>query len=377
MKTEVASNVMHVGESNVSTLARHISSYYSIIILYHREHELEAMRVRSKEMQERVSCVLLLFFAVPNAKVSFVLVTPVIPPQLKAEEEKHENVQRNDSRRDDQKKREDFRSTKPLRDVTDFGDNHVRVMKIVDLDYSMARVSHFNLLLLSFTQSSAKVGLKKNERKSYGRVEDSRSKSMFAKLITSKAERSGAEPADRANVSSKPIGETKNDKVEEQGHKSSSKRDNIVSKVKPGAKPTARAPVEPVDDVNDAIENTVKGNKQNYFTEPSQLTMSSACAKSAIKRKGLKSSKAASSVRFDATADRPKLDVVMSGVVGNDAKTKQTNSNKFSLSISSTQTSGISSCESGGRRRKKASNGGKSKAALLAMKGFDDDGGFL
>lgn len=58
MKTEVASNVMHVGESNVSTLARHISSYYSIIILYHREHELEAMRVRSKEMQERVSCVL-------------------------------------------------------------------------------------------------------------------------------------------------------------------------------------------------------------------------------------------------------------------------------------------------------------------------------
>lgn len=250
-------------------------------------------------------------------------------------------------------------------------------MKIVDLDYSMARVSHFYLLLLSFTQSSAKVGLKKNERKSYGRVEDSRSKSMFAKPITSKAERSGAEPADRANVSSKPIGETKIDKVEEQGHKSSSKRDNIVSKTKPGAKPTARAPVEPVDDVNDAIEDTVKGNKQNYFTEPSQLTMSSACGKSAIKRKGLKSSKAASSVRFDATADRPKLDVVMSGVVGNDAKTKQTKNNKFSLSISSTQTSGISSCESGGRRRKKASNGGKSKAALLAMKRFDDDGGFL
>ncbi len=195
-------------------------------------------------------------------------------------------------------------------------------------------------------------------------------KSKLAKPFTSKAEQSWSELDNSVIISSKSTRDAKKDDTIEQARKSSSTPENKV-KAKPAKSPKKRAPDEPVVDDNYATENKVKLDKQNSFTAPSQLSLSSAFTKSAIKRNGLKGSKGTSSVRFDATADRPKLDIVMSGVQ------KQSKNKKFSLSISSTQTSGISSCESGGRRRKKASNGGKSKASILAMKGFEDDGGFL
>jgi hypothetical protein len=196
-------------------------------------------------------------------------------------------------------------------------------------------------------------------------------KSKLAKSFTSRAEQSWSELDSTVNISSKSTRDAKKDETIEQERKSSSKLKNKITEDKPAKSPKKRAPDEPVVDDNYATENKVKHDKQNSFTAPSQLSLSSAFTKSAIKRKGLKGSKGTSNVRFDATADRPKLDIVMSGVQ------KQSKINKLPLSISSTQTSGISSCESGGRRRKKASNGGKSKASILAMKGFEDDGGFL
>lgn len=235
-------------------------------------------------------------------------------------------------------------------------------------------------LTVSFTQSNANVGPKRKDRKSYGRAEDSRSISKHAKTVTSGADRSWDEQDKMSKVARQPTFETIVDETKVQERKSSSILENKVSKAKPTKSLTKRAPEEPFDDANDTSKDKIKLDKPTIFTAASQLSLSSVCTKSAIKRKGSKSSKALSNVRFDATADRPKLDIVMSGVeskVSNHAKTKPTKSSNFSLSVSSTQTSGISSCESGGRRRKKPSLGGKSKAAILAMKGFDDDGGFL
>lgn len=77
-------------------------------------------------------------------------------------------------------------------------------------------------------------------------------------------------------------------------------------------------------------------------------------------------------MRFDQSANRPKLDIFSSGVHEKKSSKKKSAS---SSSKPSTQTSGISSCEGVGRRRKKVS--GKSKSKSVGLGGFEDDGGFL
>jgi hypothetical protein len=139
---------------------------------------------------------------------------------------------------------------------------------------------------------------------------------------------------------------------------------------------------ETVDGVSAASEHKSKRAKSSEAVPSSKRNSSSGLAKSAIKLKDSRLPKPTSSVRFDTTADRPKLDIFTSGVhrkENNHAKKKSSNHDKFSSSKPGSQTSGISSCEAGGggRRRKKSSVGGKSKANVLAMKGFDDNGGFL
>ncbi len=134
------------------------------------------------------------------------------------------------------------------------------------------------------------------------------------------------------------------------------------------------------DETVDSGEQKSKRSKSTEAAASSKRDSSSCLAKSAIKLKDSKLPKTTSSVRFDKTADRPKLDIFKSGVHGNENKHSKTKSSKpDSSSDPGSQTSGISSCEAGhgGRRRKKSSVGGKSKASVLAMKGFDDDGGFL
>jgi len=107
---------------------------------------------------------------------------------------------------------------------------------------------------------------------------------------------------------------------------------------------------------------------QSILSVPSQ---------SAIKQKDSKRVKTSSSVRFDQSASRPKLDIFSSGVHKGEEKKKSSKSGKQSTSkLTSTQSSGISSCEGlGGRRRKKVQ--GKSKSKSIGLQGLDDDGAFL
>ena len=139
---------------------------------------------------------------------------------------------------------------------------------------------------------------------------------------------------------------------------------------------------ETLDGAIATSEHKSKRAKSSEAAVSSKRDSSSGLAKSAIKLKDSRIPKTTSSVRFDTTADRPKLDIFTSCVHGKEnkhAKKKSSTSDKSSSSKPGSQTSGISSCEvgGGGRRRKKSSVGGKSKANVLAMKGFDDDGGFL
>lgn len=64
MRTEAVANLRPVGESNLAQCS--LLDNYSIISIC-REHELETMRVRSKEMQERVSACLCADFQLPKS----------------------------------------------------------------------------------------------------------------------------------------------------------------------------------------------------------------------------------------------------------------------------------------------------------------------
>lgn len=299
--------------------------------------------------------------------------------QLRAEEEKHARVKRKkDTKRCDQQRREELGSRKRLSDIAEVDYDDVRINN--SCSGMILSLPTHTCLSTSIAQEKAASRPKKKERKSYGRAEDSRKETKQEAIST--VERSLEKLDKRIEVPSEPKRETKG-KVKEQELNSSTTLENTSSKGKLDSSARTlpqRAWDETVDDVNFTSESKTKRDKPSYYTAPSQLSLSSGRAKSAIKRKDLKSSKATSSVRFDATADRPKLDIIMSGVHtkgSNHATTKPTESNKFPPSISSTQSSGISSSETGSRRRKKSAIGGKSKAALLAMKGFEDDGGFL
>jgi hypothetical protein len=134
------------------------------------------------------------------------------------------------------------------------------------------------------------------------------------------------------------------------------------------------------DETVDGGENNNKRSKSSEAATSFKRDSFSCLAKSAIKLMDSRLPKTTSSVRFDKTADRPKLDIFKSVVHGREINhAKKKSSKPDSSSNPGSQTSGISSCEAGhgGRRRKKSSVGGKSKASLLAMKGYDDDGGFL
>lgn len=131
-------------------------------------------------------------------------------------------------------------------------------------------------------------------------------------------------------------------------------------------------------------ENRGRGAKGGAEPYKSGRTKSAIRDKDAKKRKST-----SSSVRFAETAEatkRPKLDIFSSSVFSKKKKTSTKSSKKSSTEpTAGTQSSGQHSYEGGGgaRRRKKSESkvstqGGKSsKARALAMKSFDDDGGFM
>mmetsp|Transcript_6805 Transcript_6805/g.15512 ORF Transcript_6805/g.15512 Transcript_6805/m.15512 type:complete len:1196 (-) Transcript_6805:237-3824(-) len=168
-------------------------------------------------------------------------------------------------------------------------------------------------------------------------------------------------------------------KKRERSSKSYSNVDASKSKSKPTKSNKAhekRSRDEKAEGADGNNDQKRKRVKSNDTVASSKRESSSGRSKSAIKHKDSKRPKT-SSVRFDQTANRPKLDIFSSGVHGkenNVAKKKSSRSSKSSLSKSS----GHTSSEGGaGRRRKKSLAGGKSKAKVLAMAGFEDDGGFL
>jgi hypothetical protein len=177
-------------------------------------------------------------------------------------------------------------------------------------------------------------------------------------------------------------------KIDDDAKKRARKSYSKVESLKPN-KPTKsdtfhekRVSNETLDGASASSEHKSKRTKSSEGAVCSKRDSSSGLAKSAIKLNDSKLLKATSSVRFDTTADRPKLDIFTSGVHGQEnmnAKKKSSTSDKSSSSKPGSQISGISSWDAGGggRRRKKSLVGGKSKANVLAMKGFDDDGGFL
>jgi hypothetical protein len=145
---------------------------------------------------------------------------------------------------------------------------------------------------------------------------------------------------------------------------------------------------ETTQDKRDRDEFDKKPRKQSKPTENRTVydaskresfnTQRSLPSQSAIRTKDSKRPKSTSGVTFDQSATRPKLDIFSSNVHGK-IKEKNSKTSKSSKSLSSkpssSQTSGISSCEGVFRRRKKASS--KNKSSSLALCGFDDDAGFL
>ncbi len=129
-----------------------------------------------------------------------------------------------------------------------------------------------------------------------------------------------------------------------------------------------KRPISAADDDSKGAQKRVSSHTQSILSVPSQ---------SAIKQKDSKRVKTSSSVRFDQSASRPKLDIFSSGVHKRDEKKMGSkSSNQTTSKPTSTQSSGISSCEGlGGRRRKKLQ--GKSKSKSIGLSCLDDDGAFL
>ena len=106
---------------------------------------------------------------------------------------------------------------------------------------------------------------------------------------------------------------------------------------------------------SDSVVSSKSKNRERKKRDPSVTT------KSAIRHKDSKRPKISTgaSVRFDQTANRPKMDIF---------------ANKITKTTSSKTSEGGASRRC---RKSSVSVGGKSKAKVLAMDVFDDDGGFM
>lgn len=141
-----------------------------------------------------------------------------------------------------------------------------------------------------------------------------------------------------------------------------------VKRARDDDKEKARKKLKSIEGSSKAHDTSRRDSTQTQKSLPSQ---------SAIRTKDSKRPRSTSNVRFDQSATRPKLDIFGSNVHGKskEKSRKSSKSSKSSSSKPSTQTSGISSSESGVRRRKKAPS--KNRASSLALVGLDDDAGFL
>eukprot|EP00804_Cyclotella_cryptica_P008476 CCRYP_003985-RA/>CCRYP_003985-RA protein AED:0.05 eAED:0.05 QI:123/1/1/1/1/1/9/250/1108 len=163
--------------------------------------------------------------------------------------------------------------------------------------------------------------------------------------------------------------------------KSYSKSDALALKsktLKPEKKKDKRDTNEFDEERRKQSRHAEKSTFHDASKRDSSNTQRSLPSQSAIRTKDSKRSKSTSGVTFDQSVTRPKLDIFSSSVHG---KLKEKNG-KSSTSVksisskpSSSQASGISSCEGAFRRRKKVSS--KSKSSSLALCGFDDDAAFL